>query len=288
MSDAQKSSNRSVSRALRVLQAINRHGSLNMMQIAKMVELPYPTTCRLVNTLVAEGVIEQETLRKYYRPTALAQSLSCGYHTHSRMATIARQHIQNLTCQTSWPVAISTRVGPHMVIQESTHSLTTLTFSEYTPGFSMPILSCASGLAYMAYVEPVVRADIIRQTDFDKVDNPAASIIKERCEPYFKSIRDHGYAFYVRNPHTKDPGKTSSIAVPVFNGEDVVGAMALSFFSTVLHVEDAYAQFADQLRETQEKISHDLKEMRLFQPGELHFADSDKSAAKAKTVATEA
>ena len=133
-----KSSNRSVSRALKILQAINRHGSLSMMQIAKMVELPYPTTCRLVNTLVSEGVIERETLRKYYRPTALSQSLSCGYHTHSRMTTIARQHIQELTCKTGWPVAISSRVGAYMVIQESTHALTTQTFSEYTPGYSEP------------------------------------------------------------------------------------------------------------------------------------------------------
>jgi len=280
MSDASKSGNRSVSRALKVLQAINRHGSLSMMQIAKLVELPYPTTCRLVNTLVAEGVIEQETLRKYYRPTALAQSLSCGYQTHSRMTTIARQHIQELTCKTGWPVAISSRVGAHMVIQESTHALTTLTFSEYTPGFSLPILSCASGLAYMAYLEEVARQDIIHQIDFDKVDNPAASIIKDRGESYFESIREYGYAFYVRNPHTKDPGKTSSIAMPVFNGDDVAGAIALSFFSKAMHVEDAYEKFAQPMAEAQAKISHDLKEIRLFKSGEVQLAVDEKPMAQ--------
>ncbi len=272
MTDASKSGNRSVSRALKVLQAINRHGSLSMMQIAKLFELPYPTTCRLVNTLVAEGVIEQETLRKYYRPTALAQSLSCGYQTHSRMTTIARQHIQELTCKTGWPVAISSRVGAHMVIQESTHALTTLTFSEYTPGFSLPILSCASGLAYLAYIEEVARQDIISQIDFDKVDNPAASIIRDRSESYFESIREHGYAFYVRNPHTKDPGKTSSIAMPVFNGDEVAGVIALSFFSKAMHVEDAYENFAGPMADAQAKISRDLKEIRLFKSGELQLA----------------
>jgi IclR family mhp operon transcriptional activator len=269
MADARKSVNRSVSRALKVLQAINRSGSLSMMQIAKAVDLPYPTTCRLVNTLINEGVIEQEALRKQYRPTALAQSLSCGYQAHSRMATIARPHIQALTCESGWPVAITSRVGKYMVIQESTHALTTLTFSEYTPGYSMPILSSASGLAYMAYVEPVVRRDILDQTNFDEVDNHAASIIKERCEPYFEAIRNDGYAFYVRSPHTKDPGKTSSIAVPVFNSDEVAGAMTMSFFARVLSVEQAYETFGEAMRKAQAAISHDLEEMRLFNPDTL-------------------
>lgn len=278
MAENNKSSNRSVTRALKILQAINRYGSLSMMQIAKMVELPYPTTCRLVNTLVSEGVIERETLRKYYRPTALSKSLSCGYHTHSRMTTIARQHIQEVTCKTGWPVAISSRVGAYMVIQESTHSLTTQTFSEYTPGYSMPLLSSASGLAYLAFIPEAARNDILQQIDFDKVDNPAASLIKNGGDSYFESIREYGYAFYVRNPHTKDPGKTSSIAMPVFNGDEVTGTIALSFFSKVLHIEEAYCQFAEPLLEAQKKISRDLEEIRLFNPNDVALSDSEFAA----------
>jgi len=266
MSDNPKSANRSVSRALSVLQVINRAGALNMMQIAKAVELPYPTTCRLVNTLVAEGVIEQESSRKYYRPTALAQSLSCGYQAHSRMATISRPHIQALTCETSWPVSVASRVGKYMVIQESTHGLTTLTFSDYTPGYSFPILSSASGLAYMAFSPQLVREDIISQTNFDDVDNPAASIIETRCEPYFEAIRRDGYAFYVRNPHTKDPGKTSSIALPLIQEGDVVGTMAMSFFARVLTVEEAFEEFGEAMKTAQQKISRDLENIRLFNP----------------------
>ena len=56
---------RSISRALHVLQAINQHGALTMTQISQIVKLPYPTACRIVYTLVGEGVIERETSRKY-------------------------------------------------------------------------------------------------------------------------------------------------------------------------------------------------------------------------------
>lgn len=269
MVESSKSVNRSVTRALKVLQVVNRAGSLNMMQIAKAVDLPYPTTCRLVNTLVEEGVIEQETLRKHYRPTALAQSLSCGYHAHSRLATIARPHIQAMTCETGWPVAVTSRISKYMVIQESTHALTTMTFSEYTPGYAMPILSSASGLAYMAFVSPIIRKDILEQTDFDQVDNHASDIIEQRGEAYFESIRNEGFAFYVRSPHTKDPGKTSSIALPLFKGNDVAGSMAMSFFARVMTVEEAYAKYGELMRKTQMAISKDLEQMRLFNRDDL-------------------
>ena len=54
---------RSITRSIAALKAINRHGSLSMMEIAKASEVPYPTACRIVQTLLYEGLIEQEPAR---------------------------------------------------------------------------------------------------------------------------------------------------------------------------------------------------------------------------------
>jgi len=62
--------------------------------------------------------------------------------------------------------------------------------------------------------------------------------------------------------------------MPVFKGEDVVGTIALSFFSKALHVEEAYSQFAEPMLTAQRKISQDLKEIRLFKPSEVQLADA--------------
>ena len=43
---------RSLSRGIAVLQAINRGGTISMMEIARTSNVPYPTACRLVQTLV--------------------------------------------------------------------------------------------------------------------------------------------------------------------------------------------------------------------------------------------
>lgn len=264
---------RAVSRALRVMQAINRHGALNMTKISEAAGLAYPTTCRLVQTLVTEGVIEREPGRKYYRPTALAQSLSCGYHARSRLVAIARRHIEQLTRRTSWPVSLSSRVGSQMVIQDSTHALTTLTFSEYPPGFSLPILSCASGLAYLAALDRDEREELLSQIDDIDTTNPLIRMIQSNSDTYFERVRNEGYAAFVRNQHTKDPGKTSSFAVALRHGDEVVGSLALIFFSSSMSVVEAFEKFGDDVKDIQQKISDDLLEMKLYQPSELTIHD---------------
>ena len=48
---------RAITRGLSVLQAINRGGSITMMEIARSSQVPYPTACRIVQTLLHEGMI---------------------------------------------------------------------------------------------------------------------------------------------------------------------------------------------------------------------------------------
>ena len=152
---------RSLSRGIAVLQAINRGQSLSMMAIAKTSEVPYPTACRIVQTLVHEGLIEREPARKRYRPTALVQTLAHGFQGHAQLVQMARPHIVELTRRAGWPVSLATHVGHSMIIRDSTHSLTALTFNAYYPGYALPILECASGLAFMSHMADEERADLL-------------------------------------------------------------------------------------------------------------------------------
>lgn len=260
---------RAVSRAIHVLQAINRHGSLTMTQISRAVDLPYPTTGRVVQTLVSEGIIEREKSRKHYRPTALSQSLSCGYQPRVRLVAIARPHIEKITKETGWPVSLASRVGSVMVIQDSTHSLTTMTFSDYHPGYSFPILASASGMAYLTFTDEEDRQNIIEQIKRSSLDEEDMSLISRTQDNQFEMIREDGYASFIRNLHTKDPGKTSSISVPLYYDEKVVGTMTLSFFSTSMRVVEAFDKYRDLIFEAQANINHDLAAMKLFKPEEL-------------------
>lgn len=249
---------RSVTRSIAVLRAINRAGSLSMMDIAQQSKVPYPTACRIVQTLLYEGIIEREPTRKHYRPTAMVQSLSSGFQDHSRVAAVARPHIVALTKKHLWPLLVATRVGQSMMVRDSTHSLTSLSFNNYHPGDTFPLLECASGRAYMAFAEDEERAGILEsiQELGTEIDPHTLSLFTSGI--LLDEIRATGYAARGRNRFTSTPGKTSSIAAPLFEHGVVCGALTLVFFASAMKMDEAIRRYAEDVVSTARHISEEL------------------------------
>lgn len=251
---------RAITRSISVLQAINRHGSLTLMEIAHEAKVPYPTACRIVQTLLVEGLIEREPDRKRYRPTALVHTLSHGFQTDDRLVCAARPHIVALTEKISWPVSITTRVGQKMMMRDSTHTITSMTFNHYYPGYTLPILESAAGRVYLAYCPAAERENILDGMKSVEGEAPLGADVL----PFFESgvmvrdIRSHGYATKGRNPYTENPGKTSAIAVPLMNGAELIGCMSVVFFSVAMKMEKAVEDFLPDLIRTAEAIGRDL------------------------------
>jgi len=251
---------RSLSRGLAVLQAINRGRSLSMMEIARSSDVPYPTACRIVQTLLHEGIIEREPSRKRYRPTALVQTLAHGFQGDAELVAAARPYIEALTRKVAWPVSLATHVGHSMVIRDSTHALTALTFNQYYPGYAMPVLESAAGLAYLSFIPAESRQLILatlkllpQQTNMHVVD------LFENGSLADDIVRD-GYATRGFNRFTRNPGKTSSIAVPLLSGKDGVrGTLSLIFFSSSASMSMAVKQFANPLKECAAAIADSLR-----------------------------
>jgi IclR family mhp operon transcriptional activator len=248
---------RSITRSIAALKAINRHGSLSMMEIAKASEVPYPTACRIVQTLVCEGLIEQEPSRKRYRATALVQALATGFQHDDELVRIARPHIVGLTNRVGWPVSIAIRVGREMMLRDSTHSNSSLTFEQYYPGFTLPILDSASGKLSMAYANDEDREMILRymrvaqDIDLNYLATAEVSLDVER-------VRAEGYAVQGRNHFNLTPGKTTSIAVPIFRNGVFEAAMTMVFFVAAMRLTEALERYLEDLKATAAAISHDL------------------------------
>ncbi|MFN3817799.1 helix-turn-helix domain-containing protein [Blastomonas sp.] len=249
---------RSISRAIAVLQAINRGGSLNMMEIAQASKVPYPTACRIVQTLVYEQLVERERGRKRYRPTAMVQSLSHGFTGHSVLLQLARPHIAQLTRDIGWPVTISTHVGSTMVLRDSTHSLTSLTFNEYHPGFAMPILECASGIAYLAFCDEGERNTILGHISPDADDDTRHMLQLLTHGGLLATVRKNGYSARSYNQFTRNPGKTSSIAVPLMRGGKIEATLSVAFFAAAVAVANATKDLLPPLQKCAKSIEADL------------------------------
>ncbi len=251
---------RAITRSIAVLQAINRQGSLTLMEIAHEAKVPYPTACRIVQTLLVEGLVEREPDRKRYRPTALVHTLSHGFQVDDRLVSAARPHIVALTGKITWPVSITTRVGQKMMMRDSTHTLTSMTFNHYYPGYTLPILESAAGRVYLAYCPAAERDNILDGMKTADGGRPLGADML----PFFESgvmvrdIRAHGFAAKGRNPYTENPGKTSAIAVPLFHGDELVGCLSMIFFSVAMKMEKAVEDFMPDLKRTAEAIGGDL------------------------------
>jgi IclR family mhp operon transcriptional activator len=251
---------RSVSRALVALQAINRCGSLSLMEIARATGVPYPTAHRLVQTLLYQGFIECEPSRKRYRCTALVLSLAVGFQHEDRLVEAARPHILGLTRRLGWPVSISTRVGKVMMLRDTTHATTSLTFDNYYAGFTLPILECASGKLLMAYSSAKERKSILQSVRMSPEDMNPQMLALAEGGVIFDEIRRNGYATQGKNRYTVTPGKTSSIAVPILRDGKIMAAMTLIFFAKAMKIEDAVVAYLEDMRRTAADIMTDLSE----------------------------
>lgn len=249
---------RAIARGLRVLQAINRGGSISMMQICRQAEIPYPTACRVIETLIKEGMVEREPARKRYRATALVRTLSVGFQDEDALVAIARPHIVALCRRHGWPISVATRVGHSMMVRDSTHKLTSLTLANYSPGYTLPIIECSTGKAYIAFCGDEERDAIL--SGLKRLDGPAERLagLLLHDDTMLSAIRASGYATQPRNSYTAVPGKTSSIAVPLFKGEQIRGAIALIFFAAAMPMARAESLFVSDLKATAAAITADL------------------------------
>lgn len=251
---------RAISRGIAVLQAINRNGALSLTEIARNADIPHPTATRIVRTLMEEGLIEQEPSRKRYRPTALIQTLSCGFQNHDQLVMIARPHIVRLTREIDWPISVVTRVGQVMVVRDSTSTLTSLTFTNYYPGWQVPLLPSASGRAYFAHASAEEREELLKQYRHKQQGIDSLTLREFESGEAVEKIRAQGYAAVTRTHYSANPGKTSSLAVPLFQREALLGSLAMVFFANALSIPDAIKRFLEPLRETAKQISLEMNE----------------------------
>jgi len=249
---------RAISRGIAVLQALNRGRSLSMMEIANASAVPYPTACRIVQTLILENLVEREPSRRRYRPTALVQTLAHGFQGQGPLIQAARPHIVELTHLSSWPVSLTTHVGASMILRDSTHALTSMTLNSYFPGYTLPILESAAGLVYLAYAPADEREGVLHSLEMLTLDEVPHGLRLIRESSATDIVREQGYATRGHNRFTENPGKTSSIAVPVMHGDKVAGAITLAFFSAAFGMDDALARFEKPLKRCAERISGDL------------------------------
>jgi IclR family mhp operon transcriptional activator len=245
---------KSVSRALDVLLTLNKLRIASVTAIHEETGFPKPTIVRMLETLRAEGYVARDNLCGGYRVTSRVQKLNAGYQGISQLIEVARPLAIELTHRLKWPIGIGVIDGDAIAIKFWTGTISPWSHTNTVLGLRPDLLTTAMGRAYLAYCPAEERDRHLQQLRADPARGFGAD--EERAfRALLDQVRRDGYA--TRDPRTK-PYRTTTLAVPIREGQNVHGLVSISIFTTAVARDQVVEKIVVPLQETCARIEHAL------------------------------
>ncbi len=236
---------KSASRVLEVLVALNRAPVTSVRDLHAGTAIPKPTLVRILETLIEAGFVARDTNRGGYQVTSAVTSLSAGFHGEPMVVEVAAPLARGLTADILWPVAIATLDVDAMVVRYSTIPDSPLAHVHTTLNKRLSLVARAHGRAYLAFCPPDERRILLGMAARSPGAEDQAARSPKAIGEVLREVRANGYA--VRDPAI-DP-RTSTMAVPVMQGDRVVATAGATFFTRALSHADAVRDLAPRLRD---------------------------------------
>lgn len=226
--DNDKCGIRSVSRALRLLNLMNRAYCSGLHDLHQQSGLPKPTVFRILATLQAEGYVETEGGGQgIYRVTSKVCQLSAGYSEKSLLVDVAAPIMLETTRQVKWPLGLGVLDGAVMAVRYSTMPHSPLAVCASTIGHRHGLLRSALGQVYLAYAaaeERDVLLQLISDRSFDEME-------RSRILARLEAVRHQGYG--LRRP--EKAGDSATVALPVLHNGAVIASLCMTTFGKVMN-----------------------------------------------------
>ncbi|SDJ56374.1 transcriptional regulator, IclR family [Paraburkholderia steynii] len=251
---------RGLARGLQVLQALNSmdSGRATSQQISELTGLHRTTARRLLETLMEEGFVRRSASDDSFRLTLQVRSLSEGFTDNERIATIAPPIMGQLLQRVAWPSDLSTPDGDAMIIRETTHRFSPLSFHRSMVGRRLPILLTAAGRAYFAMCPDEEREDILdllrsgaggeEQTALASNDRLIKSLVTRVRADGFGS--NHG--------DWSAQSKIGAVAVAIVLRERVLGSLNVVFLSRAVTLSEARRRYVPELQAAVQEMTRAL------------------------------
>jgi len=242
---------RALMRGLDALTVLNLRDGATVSEVVQAIGLPRTTVYRILETLCDSGYVYRDPTDDRYRLTILVRGLSDGFDDEAWVTQIAKPFLYELSREVVWPVAIATLSGTTMLVRETTDHSSPLAVDRYSAGFRVPLLTSATGLAYLANCPDSQRDSLIEI--LARANKPAAGLTQSRQElnALLAEIRTRGYATVNRNRPSNEDG---TISVPVALEERVLAGLTIRYTSSALPLPTAISRFVPKLHECANKI----------------------------------
>ena len=235
---------RSVERALRLLQCLNRQAVSTLGVLHQQTALPKPSLIRLLQTLIGMGLVRHAPQYGAYYVTSAVQSLSCGFHSEPRIIEAAAPVADALTRDLKWPVALAVFDTDAVVVRYSTIAQSPLALLHSSLNMRLSLVSRALGRAYLAFCPDDERSILLRMLarSSQREDQPVHD--EAALMQVLDETRARGYA--LRSPSVRPVSNT--LALPIFENGHVVATFGLTWFSSTLSPDVAVATLLPHMR----------------------------------------
>jgi IclR family transcriptional regulator, mhp operon transcriptional activator len=245
----------SVTRALDLLQALNRQKVASIKQLHDSTGLPKPTIVRLLKTLTARGYVVNDPRQGGYSVTSLVRALSCGFHGDPLVVEAGRAWAIDLTRRFKWPAAIAVLDENAMTVRFSTIPDSPISPFHGTVGLRLSLVSRSLGRAYIAFCPMAERNILLQMLSASKDPEDAAARRPAVLLRNLQTIRSQGFA--ERDP-VAEPKSSATLGVPVMNGDRVVATLGLTYFTSAMKRAQAIELYVPHLREAAENITRSI------------------------------
>ena len=249
---------RSLERGLDILRVLNHHNGLTVTETAELVDLPRPTSFRLLRTLERLGYIFRDDADKKFRLTSQVRTLSHGFDDEEWLPKVARPVMSELGRKVLWPIAIITNIGTAMLVRDSTHAESPFAMFRHRGGFKIPLLHTAAGQIFLATIPADMREQLINYAvSEDPQTFNRAGVTRANYTRQLEKIRLDGH-MCIKVPNQNH----CSLAVPVLVDGNVSAVLSMSFYPTALSIKQAVDSFSAPLKDAAAKLGTALRAWR--------------------------
>ncbi|MEW9582414.1 DNA-binding transcriptional regulator [Paraburkholderia sp. DGU8] len=247
---------RGLARGLQVLRALNEmeSGRASSQQISEMTGLHRTTVRRLLETLMEEGFVRRSASDDSFRLTLQVRSLSEGFTDSERIATIAPPVMGRLLQRVAWPSDLTTPDGDAMIIRETTHRFSPLSFHRSMVGRRLPILLTAAGRAYFAMCPDGEREDILDllRSGAGGEEQKAIASNDALVKRLVRRVRADGFGS--NHGDWAAQSKIGAVAVAIVSHERVLASLNVVFLSRAVTLAEANRRFVPHLQRAAQEM----------------------------------
>lgn len=248
---------RGLTRGLDLLSTLNRiDGGASTARLAELTGLHRTTVRRLLETLQAEGYVRRSESDDSYRLELKVRELSEGFRDEQWIAATTAPLLAELLQQVVWPTDLTTLDVDAMVVRETTHRFSRLSFHRSMVGRRLSLLQTAAGLAYLAYCPSAEREQLIDMLARRADEEYQLAREPTKLENLLLRTRHKGFGENYRSWSQEE--KVAAIAVPVYAGERLLGCLSLIYMAPAMTIEQAAERYLGNLRQTADRIEAEL------------------------------